>query len=324
MTNNENECPICGGEVNYRNNAIDDTSVDCKACGRFCLFWQHKINKNILASFLYYKSLDYKTHFYFIGPQEPYNRIQKKEPNTRWITGEGAETWYPKTFNDKINEILLGFAKMSKYNGDWFQLSPEQLYSAFFVKRYDEDGGDFGNAGSFVQLKFMIDYLISGMLISSHPIAFNEPYQINLLPEAFKRIDELQKNQSNSKDVFVAMDFSDDKKGVREAICKAIVEAGYNLRIMDEIQHNKQIVPEMLYQIKQSKFLIAEFSEQNRGVYFEAGYAAGLGKEVIHICREDKFSSESHFDVKQINFVLWTTEDDLTERLLRRIEALFG
>ena len=95
---------------------------------------------------------------------------------------------------------------------------------------------------------------------------------------------------------------------------------------MDELEHNNQIVPEMLYQIKQARFLVVDESDCNLGAYYEAGYAAGMGKPVIHICNKARFNDAAHFDVRQVNTIMWTPDDidDLSRRLAKRIEATVG
>ena len=90
---------------------------------------------------------------------------------------------------------------------------------------------------------------------------------------------------------------------------------------MDEIEHNHQIVPEMLYEIREARFVIAELTGHNNGAYFEAGYALGFGKDVIQVCQKSKFGEDGHFDVKQVNSVLWENTDDLTTKLIARIKA---
>lgn len=90
---------------------------------------------------------------------------------------------------------------------------------------------------------------------------------------------------------------------------------------MDEIEHNHQIVPEMLYQIREARFIVADFTNHNNGAYYEAGYALGLGKEVIHVCNKARFGEDGHFDIKQINTVLWEEPDDLRTKLSARIKA---
>lgn len=77
----------------------------------------------------------------------------------------------------------------------------------------------------------------------------------------------------------------------------------------------------MLYEIRESRFIVAELTGHNNGAYFEAGYALGYGKEVIQVCNKNKFDEDGHFDVKQINTVMWENQDDLYNRLDARIKA---
>jgi hypothetical protein len=79
-----------------------------------------------------------------------------------------------------------------------------------------------------------------------------------------------------------------------------------------------------------SAFVIAEFSFNNRNVYFEAGYARGLGKEVFHVLQEGHVSGDEmegkkvHFDIQQILYKTWTTTAELEEKLASWIEAAVG
>ena len=70
--------------------------------------------------------------------------------------------------------------------------------------------------------------------------------------------------------------------------------------------------------IKESKFVVVDLTHQNNGAYFEEGYAMGLGKPVIQLCKDGE---ELHFDIKQKNTILWKSEDEIAERLKRRILA---
>ena len=60
-------------------------------------------------------------------------------------------------------------------------------------------------------------------------------------------------------------------------------------------------------------------------MYFEAGFALGLGLQVIWTCKESDLK-DVHFDNRQYNFVIWE-EDKLNEfkvALQNRIEATIG
>ncbi|MDR3002045.1 MAG: hypothetical protein LBU89_12390 [Fibromonadaceae bacterium] len=326
--NDNSKCYICGGNSHIQVEPLngDSAFIQCDTCGRFRYNFANDISKDFLASFLYYNCkisspIADKRYFCFLGSEAEFKETQKKYPFARLITKQEIEAWYPRTFSEKIDTILLGFSKLSKYDGSSFQMTYEQYCSALFVKRYNSNGSETTQEERNSQVAFIQSYLQENNFIKGGTSNF-EGALITLLPNGFKRIDELQKNQSlNSKKVFVAMSFAESMKNAREAVRKAILDTGYIPRIMDEIEHNNQIVPEMLYEIKQSKFIVAEFTEHNKGVYYEAGYAAGLGKEVIHVCKEDSFNDGIHFDVKQINTIIWKTENELAEKLFNRIKA---
>jgi nucleoside 2-deoxyribosyltransferase len=327
------KCCICGEKASAQKYIIDTVTLfECEACGKFLISTDNdSINKNFLASFLYYnckipsQTTDKKC-LYFLGSKEESEEIQKKEPYTSLVavTSQEVENWYPRTFNGKIDKILLGFSELSKYYGSSIKTTYEQYCSAFFVKRYNSDNSETTESERISQITVIENYLSENNFIKGGIRTLtSEKIPIKLSPDGLKKIDELQKNQSsNSKNVFVAMSFDNDMKEVKEAIFKAILVAGYSPIIMNEVQHNKPIVPEMLYKIKQSKFVVAEFTKHNKGVYYEAGYAAGLGKKVIHICKKKSFGKGIHFDLKQINTIIWETEAELTEKLSKRIEAI--
>ena len=94
--------------------------------------------------------------------------------------------------------------------------------------------------------------------------------------------------------------------------------------IMDEKEHNNQIVPEMLFEISRSSFMVVDVTIPNYGAYYEAGYGQALGKEIIICCRKENdepLEKKLHFDIAQKPIIEWKTEEELVEKLKRRIEA---
>ena len=116
----------------------------------------------------------------------------------------------------------------------------------------------------------------------------------------------------------MAVQFGEDTTPVREAIREGIQKAGYIAIFIDEVQHNDYITPELLKYIKNSRFVVVDLTNKNNGAYFEEGYAMGLGKDVIQICRNDV---RLHFDVAQKNTIMWENEKDIIEKLTNRIKA---
>ena len=101
---------------------------------------------------------------------------------------------------------------------------------------------------------------------------------------------------------------------------EAIKELGFEPVRVDEIEHNEKICDVIIAQIKKSKFLVADFTGNRGGVYYEAGFAKGLGIPVIFTCKEGE-EKKLHFDTRQYNHIVWKDIDDLKKQLKDRIEA---
>ena len=136
--------------------------------------------------------------------------------------------------------------------------------------------------------------------------------------------DELTAKRGRSEEVFVAMSFSPHMTTAYESGLKVGIErAGYVPIRVDRTEHVNRIDDEIVARIRRSAFVVADFTEQKAGVYFEAGFALGLNLPVIWTCRENDIE-DLHFDVRQYNCIDWTDEVDLARRLQLRIEAIVG
>jgi nucleoside 2-deoxyribosyltransferase len=144
--------------------------------------------------------------------------------------------------------------------------------------------------------------------------------------DGWNRVAELERAMPGSKpeQVFVAMWFDDTMAAAYdEGIKKAIEEAGYQALRIDKQEHNNLIDDEIIAQIRQSRVVVADFTGQRAGVYYEAGFARGLGIEVVPTVRHDAMQ-ECHFDTNHLNHVVWTSPADLRERLRNRLLATVG
>lgn len=323
------KCPYCRTEASEQSDeTLTYVFVKCPTCGRFKYqAYPGTIAADIrdkVASYLYYTGMieehnDFR-FFNFLGSKEAFDKTYEKSPYCYFASISEIEAFYPNTFAERIDRILLGMAKRSDFFGDKITYKKSQLLSAMFVRRFDKKDNEIDTKTVDYQLSEICQYLEENQYVECKINGDEFIFQIK--PTGYKRIDELQIEESQrSKNAFIAMSFAEDMDEVREAIKNAVRECGYIPRLMDEIEHNHQIVPEMLYEIRQAKFCIAELTGHNNGAYFEAGYALGCGKEVIQICSKDRFGTDGHFDVKQINTILWDTTEDLEKKLSARIKA---
>ena len=248
------------------------------------------------------------------------------------MDSEIIENWYPKTFAERVDFILLYLGNHAQHVGQRISFSFAQLFGLLFVDRMEIDGADFlVTRGSTIRRNeeeckneavYMLDSLAEAGFIKYNfeqsETGEEKGVFITLTPRGYSRVDELQKNSSHGRSVLVAMQFGEATQPLREAIRKGVTDAGYVPVFIDEVQHNDFITPELLKQIRDSKFVVADLTHQNNGAYFEEGYAMGLGKPVIQLCKKGK---KLHFDVAQKNTIKWSTEEELPLMLCNRIKA---
>lgn len=147
---------------------------------------------------------------------------------------------------------------------------------------------------------------------------------LRVLPQGFQKIEEGGQPRADSNQVFVAMWFGDEMLEIyEEGFAPAILSTGFETLRIDRKEHNKKIDDEIIAELRRSKFVIADFTKQRGGVYFEAGFALGLNIPVIWCCRKDDIEN-LHFDIRQYNCIDWTTAGELRARLENRILALIG
>lgn len=314
----EHKCPVCGEYYTYYNEFEPDTSFP----------------KNATASFLIYRH-DLKNRF--LGTKKQFEIINAEYPNKHFnlITDEEIEAFWPTKFTDKISNILIWFEKHTEVYGTYTIVSQKQLESIFFVERFSNNEKLNPHEVNHSQCQFIMDYLaVQKKYVRFSKSGDNPCY--SLTSTGYEQLEKINTHNKNNKKVFVSMAFNDNTEATRAAIKKGIIEAKYDATLIDEIIHNKQIVPEMFRLIRESRLLVMDISEPNYGAYYEAGYAQGLGKEVIITCSEERFYKQyntkeekkyekylkPHFDIAQKQILLWKDTDDLTKKLSEWIKAI--
>ena len=102
-----------------------------------------------------------------------------------------------------------------------------------------------------------------------------------------------------------------------------ITDAGYRPHRVDKALSNDMLDDQIIAGIRESRFLVADLTGHRQSVYFEAGFAKGLGTPVIYTCRADDIQ-HLHFDVSHYPVIVWETGEDLRERLAAWIKATVG
>lgn len=179
---------------------------------------------------------------------------------------------------------------------------------------------EFDETWDFIKNLNEKDFLVAMLLIASSNNHWDSITSIQQL--IIRELNECNIEIDYSKSsVFIAMSFGDTLLKARKSIANVVRDFGYEPMFIDAKEHNNQIVPEIFSEIEKAEFVISDLTEQKRGVYLEAGYAMALKKQVILSCEKEDFKN-NHFDVSQINTIVWSDENDLENRLRERIKAI--
>ncbi len=165
-------------------------------------------------------------------------------------------------------------------------------------------------------------------------INFGGSNDVTLTSKGFESLESLESGGAATTQAFVAMWFDQSMdEAYRLGFDPAIEEAGYRPFRVDQKEHNNKIDDEIIAEIRRSRFVVADFtcgmiggtdgqvSISRGGVYYEAGFAQGLGIPVIWTCRADTID-HVHFDTRQYNHIVWSTPEELRQKLLNRIRAV--
>jgi hypothetical protein len=103
----------------------------------------------------------------------------------------------------------------------------------------------------------------------------------------------------------------------------AIRAAGYSPLRLNNEDYVGGVSDQIVAEIRRSRFVVADYTKQVNGVYFEAGFALRIGLTVIPTCRADEFDN-LHFDIRHLNTLKWSVPVELVDSLSKRIRAIIG
>ena len=161
--------------------------------------------------------------------------------------------------------------------------------------------------------------------------------------DVFNSIYEIRQKQ-----IFVAMPFNDELLFVYNAICEVVekINRENGIELLPPVRIDKQIVGfsydivnEMLDKIQNAGLLIADLTEQNANVYYEAGFAQGLLRaklgntaEILYLISNPENPDEPYdpakFDVEHFKLIPYKNKgngvNELKENLEKELKAFYG
>jgi len=209
--------------------------------------------------------------------------------------------------SQKLLAILEHIARRSRWPGDRVEL-------------YYEKSAPLFDAVSENEVGFLVDHLLSRKQLQ-HAGDLAGGKGVVVTPEGWARLEPPAAGGIPGR-CFIAMSFHESLNAAyANGIQPAVSECGFTPVRIDLVEHNEKICDKILGEIRLAQFVVADFTLHRAGVYFESGFAMGLGRPVIWTCRKDQLV-EAHFDTRQYNHIEWETPAELRKKLGDRIRAI--
>jgi len=303
-------CNICGLDKDVTKEKLDALpvlSVNCRRCGKYTItdiVIDDKICQKHKAKLYLLSGVIRHYHEHGLAPF-PVDSSTFNADNFN----DMVMPLVPKSVPEKMDRLLEYIARKAEHPGSLVTLYNDYDYPVAFCKDYGE-------------MEYYMVHLQKIGYVEGAPAQGS--WNLRLTPAGWSYLDELTKLNKESKQAFVAMSFKPELTYVfKEGIEPMEKETGFVMKRVDSEEHNDKIDDRIIAEIRKSRFVVADVTFQVAGVYFEAGYALGMGIPVIWTCRSDEID-KCHFDTRQYNHIVWKTTEELNEKLKNRILVTIG
>ena len=358
MDINDNICRICGSPLREDFKMPEEYiwRYNCYRCGKFKIFKNGMMELN---------DLDYKNKFHDVNRVNISGWIREHQGSDIIIDAKRLKflmTLPELSVFEKADKMLLYLAKkfpIAGMNIDYEFNEADSILDHIEKETFPEKTDQYSQK-KHKNAEILLPLIAVSRIINGHEFSFvfmeylrNEQKYIsknnrNITSKGWAYLETFRHPNPDSKKAFVAMWFDEKMREIHETYIKqAAYEAGeYDAQTIDEKDFNGDIYDAIIGEIRSSKFIIADFTGNRDGVYYEAGFADGFNIPVIYTCKEDWWDKEVeknveaelvngkkesvkiiekrkvHFDLNHKNFIRWKDGKDLQDKLVIRIKAL--
>lgn len=307
------ECPICNLKLQSEPTPIDQSFYyECEKCGNFTLM--HDANEYLRNNLCNLSSDKQKQKTTILSHYiANYNR-DHKGINNLLLTTDIIEEILKKSFPtpmEQIDNLIVLLGEINKIAGEEYFIQTKEDLNRTLSFICCTDDKNFNSIKRYSK-KFILESGFTGII------------GLSLTLDGWEKYQELKTERKNSKKAFMAMQFSNEEltQFFKEYIQPEIKKTGFEIYKLDDNPGHGLIDDRLRVEIRNSRFLIADLTDQNNGAYWEAGYAEALGKKVFYICNKKKYNENKeatkkdgktkslvHFDTEHQQIYFWDKDN---------------
>jgi hypothetical protein len=217
----------------------------------------------------------------------------------RWLTRVWETDRLPNP-QQQADYLINYLGDAARVPDQWVTCLPIKI--AGFVGNADDPKK--GESGGFT---YLMDHLSAEHLITSRSDMSAGQVDYRLTFRGWARFEDLRTARVESNVAFMAMGYSNpDAAQAFSQFRLALSDLGIDLRRLDTKPRSGVIDLRMRVDLRAAKFAIVDLTDEDRGAYWEAGFAEGCGKKVYYLCEATKFDTvRTHFDTEHLFTVKW-------------------
>lgn len=311
MTENLTNCPIC----NFSKCTIYPKNhgtffVSCRRCGEFSITDQ-------CIRYTDVKEKISKISYILSGLSRELYETKSKPPQFMTTNLEEYAKHYlvpdVNSIEEKIKKFLQRLREKTEYFGQEINFKDiETVFPLAYAKNSEE-------------LVALFTLMTEKKLAKSKvvPNGGAKIVKISLSANGWDITNSSQKENQESDKGFVAVWFDESMNESIKAIETAIEDCNFKPICIRDEHFSEKIMDKALGEIRKSRFVVVDLTGNRGSVFFEAGFAHGLGVETIYVFREsdEKEKSPLEFYARHYQCYKYKTPDDLREKLRDAISA---
>lgn len=325
-------CPICyRGAVPFTTTMLPDADArrcECAGCGIYTA-------ENELLATLNQQSLTARERIAISGA---IRRATDVGQRVHLRGGELAAIVRSQSLPDALTQwdnLISEIARRTRFGESTQPENAEAWATRLFFQLWTDVVALLQEIGNFVRMT------------AAPPGPSGGAVAFKLTMDGWREAHKIRERRGSGRQAFVAMWFHEGMRSAYgEAIAPALMGTGYDPYRVDFAHHDRRIDDEIMAQIRRSSLMVADLTGGRQSVYYEAGFAQGLGIPVIWSCNRSWMAKIINptqlapematapecvssnwfdcvaFDAKHLPFILWGDNDELRKKLSDRIQGL--
>jgi hypothetical protein len=289
-----NPCPICGANAGSSSTASRTLQIDCPRCGTYLITFEAlaAAKQDIRGEPIRWAVTSHALRRTGSTAESPFT------VTVSWL----AATWNTDRLpnpQQQADYFVYHLGQSALWPDQWVACPPLRLAGILGTS----DDPRSGQSEGFL---YILRNLINDLVEARTQVSGGIP-EYRLRFSGWTRFEDLRTARVESNVAFMAMGYGNPE--VDRAFSEfraAISDIGVDLRRLDTKPKSGLIDLRMRVELRLAKFTVADLTNENRGAYWEAGFAEGCGKKVYYTCEATKFDQlKTHFDTEHLFTVKW-------------------